>query len=136
MLMNFSVYLQNVFSVLYVLFETFQCFSEIFETGPNDYRNISYYTIKVFTFTPLKQLPAFSNIRLVCKMSLCTVGRTFHYLRPFPRREFIGCSNFLPHYFSHLSPSLVFLFPIFSVRSRIQTNSRHFYVKQNIPQSA
>nr|DAH63826.1 MAG TPA: hypothetical protein [Caudoviricetes sp.] len=69
-------------------------------------------------------------------MSLCTVGRTFHYIRPFPRRELIGCSNFLPHYFSHLSPSLVFLFPIFSARSRIQTNSRHFYVKQNIPQSA
>lgn len=30
MLLNFSVYLQYVFSVLYVLFETFQCFSEIF----------------------------------------------------------------------------------------------------------
>lgn len=59
MLLNFSVYLQNVFSVLYVLFETFQCFSEIFETGPNDYKNDSYYTVKVFTFTPLKQLPAF-----------------------------------------------------------------------------
>lgn len=59
MLIHFSVYLQNVFSVLYVLFETFQCFSEIFEIGPNDYKNDSYYTVKVFTFTPLKQLPAF-----------------------------------------------------------------------------
>lgn len=136
MLLNFSVYLQCVFSVLYVLFETFQCFSEIFETGPNDYKNDSYYTVKVFTFTPLKRLPAFSNICLVCKMSLCTVGGTFHYLRRFRRRELIGCFNFLPHYFFHLSPSLVFLFPIFSARSRIQTDSHHFYVKQNIPQSA
>lgn len=134
--MNFSVYLQYVFSVLYVLFETFQCFSEIFETGPNDYRNVSYYTVKVFTFTPLKRLPAFSNICLVCKMSLCTVGRTFHYLRPFPRRELIGCSNFLPHYYFHPFPFSCLIFPIFSARSRIQTNSRHFYVKQNIPQSA
>lgn len=136
MLLNFSVYLQNVFSVLYVLFETFQCFSEIFETGPNNYRNVSYYTIKVFTFTPLKRLPAFSNICLICKMSLCTVGGTFHYLRRFRRRELIGCFNFLPHYFFHPFPFSCLIFPIFSARSRIQTNSRHFYVKQNIPQSA
>ena len=93
------------------------------------YHCTSTIGVKVFPFTVLSvRTGTYSNIRSLCKMSLCTAGAYFHYIGHFVREKCIGCPQFLARHISKHFSSYSPLFSIFLPETQFKANYRHFSV--------